>query len=455
MAEEIYGPPYDPEAEKKKRLYEYLMENLKTIPPPVSNPNKPGSTGLNLRYGEPANLPPVDSTGKPSILQQMLSNITERDRQGGMKTVDYGNYSAPQGMYTDPLTQIKALGDKVIQQATPGTGLASPENRQAISDTLKPGFGATTEEQMAGAEQAAGVEPWQKAAQVQGDQEIRQRGDRLSFLKSMAQSADLMGRGMAGLGGSLPPEGYAPASMEGINEQIGLSDDKMTSQEVAMAKSVFGIDLPQGYSFKRFATMMPSAAGILRTQSMMGLGQQRLDIQNFNAHKLPNTPASRIEYAANSLKSIDRVRQSFNADQIGPVEGRVSRLLINLGVAEPGVALTNANLVDMMAKYVRSISGVAVSEKEFVRLRQVGPNIAQNADQFNALIDNFERIIKSEIESTLKVHEDIGYDVNNLRKDFGTSGNAGTANIRVRVKTTGATGTIPANEFDESIYEKI
>ncbi len=127
-----------------------------------------------------------------------------------------------------------------------------------------------------------------------------------------------------------------------------------------------------------------------------------------------------LEFAQNGLQAIKRIRETFNNDESmgGPAEGRIEKILIWLGVAPADVAVTNANIVELMARHIQSISGVAVSEREFNRLKTLGPDLVQDPAQFKALLDNFERIIQTEIKTKLDLHKARGKDVSGLREYF-------------------------------------
>lgn len=159
--------------------------------------------------------------------------------------------------------------------------------------------------------------------------------------------------------------------------------------------------------------------------------KESLELARLRAERMPNKAIDKITEVKNGISAVNRVRDSFQGET-GPIEGRISRAFIDLGIADPGVAVTNANVVDLMAKYIRSISGVAVSEKEFQRLSAMGPNIAQNQEQFEALLDNFEQILRTEGENTLSSYEANRYDVGSTRESLGNKASGGGGTVTVR-----------------------
>jgi len=175
------------------------------------------------------------------------------------------------------------------------------------------------------------------------------------------------------------------------------------------------------------------------------LEEQRLrsqDRADMMAGRLPPKGQEQLIFADNALSAINRIRSKLPEIEsgIGPIQGRIQNILVNVGIAEPNMAVTNANLVELMARQVQSISGVAVSNQEFNRLRQAGPNIAQDPEQFKALLDNFEEIVKTRKNGVLKMYGKMGYNVAPLMDEGESAGNTRAYSVN------GVIYDIPVNE---------
>jgi hypothetical protein len=179
--------------------------------------------------------------------------------------------------------------------------------------------------------------------------------------------------------------------------------------------------------------------------------QERSDML---AGRIPPKGQDQLIFADNAIAAINRIRAKLPEIEngIGPVQGRIQNILVNVGIAEPNMAITNANLVELMARQVQSISGVAVSNQEFNRLRQAGPNIAQDPAQFKALLDNFEEIVKTRKKQVLNMYGKMGYNVDMLREEDNDGSRAG-ATRRIRNPSTGTVKEMPSDEADALIQK--
>jgi hypothetical protein len=181
------------------------------------------------------------------------------------------------------------------------------------------------------------------------------------------------------------------------------------------------------------------------------LQEQRLRSQERSdmlAGRLPPKGQDQIIFADNAIAAINRIRASLPKIEsgIGPIEGRIHRILVDVGIADPNMAITNANLVELMARQVQSISGVAVSNQEFNRLRQAGPNIAQDPAQFKALLDNFEEIVRTRKNQVLDMYGKMGFNVDPLREGMAGKSSEGD---RIRFRhADGRIGNIKASQWE-------
>lgn len=121
----------------------------------------------------------------------------------------------------------------------------------------------------------------------------------------------------------------------------------------------------------------------------------------------------------------------------GPIAGRSLSGKKMLGIADPKQLELEQTLGKIKADFMKALSGAAVSDSEVKRLSKFLPSIT---DQ--------ESVIRSKLNTLMKETQQ---SEANFIRTLGATKNT----IRVKEKSTGKTGTIPINEYDPNVYEKI
>ena len=123
----------------------------------------------------------------------------------------------------------------------------------------------------------------------------------------------------------------------------------------------------------------------------------------------------------NALDNIKLVRDNLAniEDKMGPVSGRWNKALMALGAGNPEVVRSNADLVDLLGMYVKSITGAQVAVAELQRYAAGIPDFHQNPENFVILLDEFEKKIRLKLDNILDVAEGGGYEVQQYRDKLG------------------------------------
>lgn len=148
-----------------------------------------------------------------------------------------------------------------------------------------------------------------------------------------------------------------------------------------------------------------------RLMKAMGLSERRLG-------RMDEATNKEIRGISYGLDGIRRIREEFKdfRNGSGPVIGRVNKVLSSTGVAPKGFTVMEANVVDLLAQYVRSISGAQVHVSEFERLKKTHPQVYQTPENFEALLDNMEDVLKSRADLVLKLSSAQGRETESTRE---------------------------------------
>jgi hypothetical protein len=126
--------------------------------------------------------------------------------------------------------------------------------------------------------------------------------------------------------------------------------------------------------------------------------KEELQFKKGEANELKPKEMETLTALDSSLDSLDRL-EGLNKDfWTGPVEGRISQLSRVLGTDSGAKTKLAAQMEMVLSRYAKQISGTAVGEQEFERLRNQLPNETDSDAAFAAKFSNF----KEEIELSRK-----------------------------------------------------
>jgi hypothetical protein len=117
--------------------------------------------------------------------------------------------------------------------------------------------------------------------------------------------------------------------------------------------------------------------------------KEELQFKKGEANELKPKEMETLTGFDSSLDSLDRL-EGLNKDfWTGPVEGRISQLSRVLGTDSGAKTKLAAQMEMVLSRYAKQISGTAVGEQEFERLRNQLPNETDSDAAFSAKFSNF------------------------------------------------------------------
>lgn len=118
--------------------------------------------------------------------------------------------------------------------------------------------------------------------------------------------------------------------------------------------------------------------------------KEELQFKKGEANELKPKEMETLTGFDSSLDSLDRL-EGLNKDfWTGPVEGRISQLSRVLGTDSGAKTKLAAQMEMVLSRYAKQISGTAVGEQEFERLRNQLPNETDSDAAFSAKFSNFK-----------------------------------------------------------------
>lgn len=125
--------------------------------------------------------------------------------------------------------------------------------------------------------------------------------------------------------------------------------------------------------------------------------------------------------STNLLNKIDSAVSGFDPNAIGPAKGRLNKALTTMYGLDPKDAAYQANVGTIMADYIKSISGAAVSDQERAALSKLVPNTAMTPDVFKSVLQNFRKSTLSNLQANINAAELGGDDVSKYRDEYNRS----------------------------------
>lgn len=134
------------------------------------------------------------------------------------------------------------------------------------------------------------------------------------------------------------------------------------------------------------------------------------------AQKIPSKFLGEVVGKSTVLNQINYVRdlsEKVGKDLRGPFASRARSTLVNLGLTkDAGFVKLRTASKDLLAKYVKSITGAQMSDAESERLMKVVAGENDTYENFNAKLTTLQDIIAQEKASVLKALEEQGYSAN-------------------------------------------
>mgnify|MGYP001318474635 CR=1 FL=1 len=143
-----------------------------------------------------------------------------------------------------------------------------------------------------------------------------------------------------------------------------------------------------------------------------------LDFKKQEAQKIPSKFLGEVVGKSTVLNQINYVRElseKVGKDLRGPFSSRARSTLANLGISkDEGFIKLRTASKDLLAKYVKSITGAQMSDAEAKRLMAVVAGENDTYENFNAKLTTLQEIIAQEKDSVIKALEQQGYSAKGL-----------------------------------------
>lgn len=144
--------------------------------------------------------------------------------------------------------------------------------------------------------------------------------------------------------------------------------------------------------------------------------KEGLAFKEQEAKKIPSKFLGEVVGKSTVLNQINYVRDlsdKVGKDLRGPFSSRARSTLVNLGLTkDAGFVKLRTASKDLLAKYVKSITGAQMSDAESERLMTVVAGENDTYENFNAKLSTLQDIIAQEKDAVLKALEEQGYSAN-------------------------------------------
>jgi hypothetical protein len=122
-------------------------------------------------------------------------------------------------------------------------------------------------------------------------------------------------------------------------------------------------------------------------QNMFDRGQ---DYREEKGDRLSDKQTGEIESLDNALYMVDRIETEKPKFNTGPIKSRVQGALSTVGIEDPEFAAFKSRTIDTLSDYVKSKSGLQVTDAERKALEQVVPNASMDDDTFKSTLSVFK-----------------------------------------------------------------
>ena len=185
----------------------------------------------------------------------------------------------------------------------------------------------------------------------------------------------------------------------------------------------------------------------------------RVPVGSIGAKQLTSLGAEKTQEIGVSnavIQGIERIQKAIQEDptlmeKVGAIEGRWMKAK-RLFMEDPKAEGLNRE-VESLIRIAYGWSGKQISIQEIDRLQKaILPSLSNPDANFMVSLDHAKRIMETDRNAKLQAYKDARINIGDLDKYI--NGNQG-GTIRVKLIESGQTGTIPENEYDPNIYERL
>ena len=150
-----------------------------------------------------------------------------------------------------------------------------------------------------------------------------------------------------------------------------------------------------------------------------GRGKRHEETMKFKQQEAKKIPAKFLgevvgkSTVLNQINYVRELSEKVGKDLRGPFSSRARSTLVNLGFTkDEGFVKLRTASKDLLAKYVKSVTGAQMSDAEAERLMTVVASENDTYENFNAKLSTLQDIIAQEKAAILKALEEQGYSAN-------------------------------------------
>lgn len=142
-----------------------------------------------------------------------------------------------------------------------------------------------------------------------------------------------------------------------------------------------------------------STAQLLERRTSNQLALAKFQQSKSDKDELSDKQSEEIADLQSGIKSVGRIKSLSNKVDTGPISGRIQDAKSTIGLASKDFVKLRSETGSTLAKFVKSISGGAVSEEEAQRLAKLIPQTNDDEKTFNAKLEQFEIILKDSLDA--------------------------------------------------------
>ena len=219
----------------------------------------------------------------------------------------------------------------------------------------------------------------------------------------------------------MDPSSEESKMAQDLAKSMGYKGD--TSKLTAQQFQAFSPALQKKYEIaeKALDRQERSKDRALQRESMMSnkelARQDKLDKEA----KLSDKQVGQITEFDDALSSIDSIKRQKDDFDTGPVSAAQSKLAGLVGIDDSKKSAFKAQVQDDLARYIKSISGGAVSDEERAFLIQNLPTMSDNDETFKAKLDVVEKRLQRNRDNFLSNTEKSGKNVSQFKRESSSS----------------------------------
>lgn len=147
----------------------------------------------------------------------------------------------------------------------------------------------------------------------------------------------------------------------------------------------------------------------------LGLRKDKFEHARAEGNELKGKEAETLYGIESTIDSLDKL-EGMKTFSTGPIEGRINQAMRYIGQGSGNKAAMAAQLEGIVSVYGKQISGTAVGEQEFNRIKSQLPKETDSDELFASKLANFQDNLGNSRGRFLNHYEKVGRDVNQFKE---------------------------------------